>query len=205
MPFSDSDDLKMALAEQDMLRQKIRRRYSMELILKLYAFTGALTALFGVFYVLYILLDINLSREVQMGLIIAFFGAVMSVASLFGISYLRDRTSRISLEQSDEIMKLALINEWAQFERIARSVSHADKKDPMYFSVRRLLESLLIEKKIDDRDFRALLTALELRNRIVHGADAYSIEMSEVDYISNLLRKIMSRLEDSRSSNEAAN
>ncbi len=204
MPYGDSDDLKMALAEQEMLRQKLRKRSSMVLILKVYAFAGALTALFGVFYVAYILLDIDLSREVQMGLMIAFSGAVMSLISLFGISYLRDRTSRLSLEQSDEIMKLALINEWAQFESIARSVSHVDKKDPRYFSVRRLLESLKLEEKIDDRDFRALLTALELRNRIVHGVDAYSIETSEVDYVSNLLRKIVSRLEDSSSSKEAA-
>ncbi len=204
MPFSDSDDLRMALAEQEMLRQKLRKRSSMELILKVYAFAGALTALFGVFYVAYILLDIDLSREVQMGMLIAFSGAVMSVVSLFGISYLRDRTKHLSLEQSDEIMKLALINEWAQFENIARSVSHVSKKDPKYFSVRNLLESLKIDRKIDDRDFRALLTALELRNRIVHGVDAYSIEASEVEYVSNLLRSIVSRLEDSGSSKETA-
>ena len=203
MPFSDSDDLKMALAEQEMLRQKLRKRSYMELVLKFYAFAGALTALFGVFYVAYILLDINLSREVQMGLMIAFFGAVMSVVSLFGISYLRDRTQRVSLEQSDEIMKLALINEWAQFESIARSVSRVDKEDPRYFSVRRLLESLRVDEKIDDRDFRALLTALEMRNRIAHGVDAYDIEVSEVDYVSSLLRKIVSRLEETDLSKEA--
>jgi len=204
MPFNDSDDLRMALSGKEMLRHKLRRRSSMELILKVYAFAGALTALFGIFYVAYILLGINFSREVQMGLLIAFSGAVMSIASLFGISYLRDRTNRLSLEQSEEIMKLALINEWAQFESIARSVTHVEKKDPRYFSVRRLLESLKVEEEIDDDDFRALLTALELRNRIVHGVDAYSIEASEVDYVSNLLRNIVSRLENSKSLNEAA-
>ncbi len=176
----------------------------MELILKVYAFAGALTALFGIFYVAYTLLGINLSREVQMGLLLAFSGAVMSIASLFGISYLKDRTNRLSLEQSEEIMKLALINEWAQFESIARSVTHVEKKDPRYFSVRRLLESLKVEEEIDDDDFRALLTALELRNRIVHGVDTYSIEASEVDYVSNLLRNIVSRLENSKSLNKAA-
>lgn len=187
-----------------MLQKKLRKRSSVEIILKFYAFTGAVTALFGVLYVAYILLDINLTREVQMGLIIAFSGAVMSVVSLFGISYLRDRTKRLSLEQSDEIMKLALINEWAQFENIARSVSHVSKEDPGYFSIRNLLESLRKQEKIDDSDFRALLTALELRNRIVHGVDAYSIEASEVDYISTLLRKIVNRLEEVSPSKEAA-
>ena len=204
MPYSDPDDLKMAYAEKEMIRQKIRRRSSMELILKVYAFFGALTTLFGVFYVAYILLDIEFSREVQMGLMIAFSGAVMSIVSLFGVSYLRDRASLLSLDQSGEIMKMALINEWTQFESIARSVSHVGKEDPRYLSVRRLLEGLKVEGRIDDRDFRALLNALEMRNRIVHGVDAYSIELSELDYSLDLLRKIVSRLEDSSSSNEAA-
>ena len=170
----------------------------METVLKFYAFVGALMALVGVLYVAYIVLDIELSREVQLGLMVAFFGVAMFIASLFGISYLRDRTKRLSLEQSDKIMKLALIDEWAQFENIARSVVHFDKKDPEYFSVRHLLESLKKDEIIDNRDFRALLTALEMRNKIAHGVDAYSIEASEVDYVSNLLQKIVSRLEKSR-------
>ncbi|WP_346896229.1 hypothetical protein [uncultured Roseibium sp.] len=202
MSSNDSDDLKMALAEQELLRLKLRRRSSMELILKAYAFAGALTAIFGAFYVTYILLDLNLSPEVQMGLLVAFSGTVMSIVSLFGLSYLRDRNKRLSIEQTDKIMRIALINEWAQFENIARSALKLNKKDSNYFSVRRLLESLRRDEKIDDRDFRALQTALELRNQIVHGVDEYSIEAAEVDYVSNLLRKIVSRLEESSSAKE---
>ncbi len=200
MPISDTTEFSKRLEEANLARQRIRRKMSKELTLLIFAFLGSFMALGGILYTTVAFMGIRLTFPMMVGMLVSFFGLSLLLTSIWGITFIRKSFDLFSLEKPEDYIQLTLINEWIRFENAARLASHVDKKDPRYFSVRRLLQSLLLEKKIDDRDYNAILHALELRNRIVHGSEDAKISAPEVAYISKILQRTRSRLAEENTS-----
>lgn len=174
-------------------RQSMRERF--ETILKIYSLFGAVIAIFGIAYFMLTTLDIEFTIRQQMALLVSGVGFALSITSWVFLIMRRER-------MADEVKKLRAMQDlseflwkWSKFESIAKEILLEADREFNKYSIREVIEQLLIDELIDRSDALALEEAIQTRNMAVHGGNIipkeilarYSTQIDDI--VSKILKK----------------
>lgn len=143
-----------------------RSRFSM--ILRLYAAAGALMAMGGFGYFLLRKLNIQIDREDEFALTLAFMGLIVAVFSNFSLSLIKEKSAYAKAVSNKDRLSLKLLESWNQFEKSGmRSIGEEGDGRPI--PLRSMIRKLISLGAITPRHSSGLDEALKVRNRIAHG------------------------------------
>lgn len=160
--------------------------------------SGAVYAISGIFIYLY---QNNLfSTKNGIGLIIAFFGIILSISAyIFGQYY----SKRIILSNGKTLIhksdypsnhRFEIVKRWQLIEELAKkSVSEKEQKEMRSYSVSYLIRFLSHKIAKDEEDFQKIRELLQLRNKIVH--KQYQPNVVEINEFLNFADDLINRLE----------
>ena len=191
--FREKDELDRDLWELEK-RRAGRRKF--ESILKIYSMMGIVVAIFGIAYFLLATLDVHLTFEQQIALLISGVGFALSAASW---SLLKMRRERLN----DDINKLKSMQElseflwkWSKFEEISKALLSETDLSYNRRSIREVIDMLLQTQIISRSDALVLDEAIQTRNLAVHRGS--EIPESMISKYSEKLDKIIDKILDSK-------
>ena len=163
------DDLARDLA-YEALRSR-RRAQQIDFFLRTYAVLGALTGLGGLAYLGFSLLKIDLNPSQQIALMIAGSGITLAAISISALILRKQRKlfSATMLAETNSIGEI--VRQWARFESLGRELLELRGESFNRYSPRAILLALAKDGLISNDEAEKIQKALEIRNRLVHGAD----------------------------------
>lgn len=174
-----------------------------ETVLKLYSLFGLLIAAFSGIYFLLITLEISLSSQQQIALIISGTGLGVSIASWVMLLIRKDRIEKelATYKLMSEISEL--VWKWASFEELSKNILIAKGKDFKKHSIKDVIIQLYEDHIIDLEDTRYLEDTIHVRNMAVHGQNRLPEET--IEKYSRILDEVISKLESSKAPNNQIN
>jgi len=191
--------------ERDYLEEKLRydenlwemekmqsNKKRFESVLKLYSLFGLMAAFFSIVYFILVSLDIQLSQKQIMALTIAGVGLTLSVTSWALLVVRREKMSA-SIEKLKSMQELSeFLVKWSKIEMMSKNTLMQFKKDFNKYSIREIIEQLLIVGVIDKADLLILEEAIQVRNLAVHKGEIIPKEI--LSRYSNKLDDIIAKL-----------
>lgn len=166
MEQDEMNEYKEGLWELE-LRLSSSKRY--ETILKLYTVLGALTALFAIAYFLLSILDIELTENQMVALLVAGVSMALSMTSWALLLFRKQR----ELEESKRIRSMQSLSEivflWDEFEEVGKSALKELNEKYNIHSARQMMHGLEKHELIDSKDQRLMEEAMQVRNAVAHG------------------------------------
>ena len=153
-----------------------QRKSYLNRILEMYSLFGILLALGSLILWGVKKLEDLLSFEDRLFFLVAVLGLSISFFSAIFLYY-KKRLSRVD-RTSEDVLLLVFLREWNNFERTVDKLvdsPEASSKLP----IGKKIDYLLAENKINEIDAAILISALQIRNRIVHGDDKIAFEKGE--------------------------
>jgi len=167
------------------LEQKFRSRRKFETIFKLYAVFGALTAIFALAYFILSMLNIELTKNQILSLMIAGVGVSLSMISWALLLFRRQR----EYEETKRIRAIQTLSEivflWTEFENVGKqALSELNVKYNSH-SARQMMNGLEKYELIDSKDLLIMEEAMQIRNAVAHG---------QVDLAPELIQRVASSI-----------
>lgn len=172
-------------------QRRIRMGERMGIVLKLYAYLGILSFLFGAGFLVYSKLKINLTYDEMLALGISFTGALISVLSYGMLSYRKALYERDVARFAEHQAVGRFIDAWARFED-AISTAAFGAYPSKRFNFREALSRLRSEGKLSVHDQIEADDLLQMRNSLVHGARRFPV--SELEKALDQLVSLITRL-----------
>lgn len=181
--------------ERDLWEMEARQRSYRRLqqIFQIYAVFGALLGVLALAYFFIRRLDIQLSSEDQLILMMAGSGFAMSVFSALFL-FLRKQRFDLNLELGRDMSSAAeFLLQWARFEAIGRERLESAGRDFNPMSIRAIIAELLSAKIIDEAEMSQLEEVLRFRNVLVHSGAPVAPDV--LVRMTDKLRNIMLHVE----------
>jgi hypothetical protein len=167
--------------ERDYLEEKLRydenlwemekmqsNKKRFESVLKLYSLLGLMAAFFSIVYFILVSLDIQLSQKQIMALTVAGVGLTLSVTSWALLVVRREKMSA-NIEKLKSMQELSeFLVKWSKIEMMSKNTLIQFKRDFNKYSIREIIEQLLIVGLINKADLLILEEAIQVRNLAVH-------------------------------------
>lgn len=150
------------------LQGRSHRRYSFEMVLRIYVALGILIAAASVLYFVGSMFEIEISTKQRFALIVAGSGLAVSVLSWLLLNYRRALDRYQTEEYLSLVRRMEVVEAWQEFEETSRRLLRKDGEDFERYSLRSMIDALRKDGVIDIQDFENLRNALDIRNLIVH-------------------------------------
>ncbi len=166
--------------------------FTVDLVLKTYAYVGLLTTVGGLFYFLLITFHISINFRQQSALMISAFGLVFSTVAWTFMSIRRQKELYESTRIREYAYTAELVEGWTTFEYVSRRLLDKSHREINQYSPRALISGLKQSHTITEPEAKVLQEALELRNMVVHGISRFPLEL--IIKVANELGQINARI-----------
>lgn len=154
------------------VRQQNFKRSQLELILRAYIAFGLATAIAALGFFGFSFLEIDLTLEQRMALIVAGAGASVAIMSAILLTFRRQQLLARSETFRTAELGYGLVRGWSKFEELSRRVLEERGIEFNARSPRSIVSTLESNKLIDPSLGQDIRSALDIRNRVVHQAEA---------------------------------
>jgi hypothetical protein len=197
--------------EKRAAKERLRRTIKINFVFRAYLVAGIFIAIGSSVYALFKVIDITITEEIRIPLMLALTGILMSFISFFAMNFYRYFDALNPNSDNIERLGFRLVEEWMRFERTARNLIALNKyfDDPQknrvpsktnmarnVMGLRDVLENLLEIEAISGEDYHILEHILGFRNSIVHGIDEDRISADDLDFSIEVLKGITVQMRD---------
>jgi hypothetical protein len=181
--------------EQDLWEFEDRQRSShlFQQVFQIYAVIGALVGVLSSAFYFVRNLQIDLSSEDRLILLVAGSGFAISIVS-FAYLFLRKQTIRSRLSRARHITSASdFLTQWERFEELGRRKLEETGKEFNRASIRDIVAGLHDAGVIKEADLALLEEALRLRHTLVHNGS--SADLGFLSHMTMELRDLVDRVE----------
>ena len=193
--MSDTEQLNTCRHEQDLWKLEARQKLSQRFqeTFQIYAVIGALVGGFSLAYYFVRKLQVELSSEDRLVLLVAGSGFAISIAS-FAYLFLRKQTLHSRSNRVRHIHSASdFLTQWIRFEDVGKRKLEATGKEFNRSSIRDVVAGLHDAGVIKEADLALLEEALRFRHTLVHNGS--SADPGFLGQMTRELRDLVDRVE----------
>jgi hypothetical protein len=164
-------------------------------LLKVYTYLGSAIALLGAGYFGLTLVPNQLTPKQTEALNFSVSGFALAVISQVAIAIFKERRKAESLRYKEYAGLGDFLEAWSRFELISKHKMINDNESFDRHSLRSVISKLRRDYKINDSDVKALESALQARNAIVHAGQRLTLDRAES--LTKSVREITDKVERS--------